>query len=457
MSSKQDISPLQSQWPADSKQYNLIQKIGFGAFSGVWKAICLANNQEVAIKVMDLEKISTSFEDILQEVQTMRLSNDENVLACYSSFVFDDELWLVMQLMNKGSCLRVMNVAKAMGFGRGMNEEWIAYILKETLQGLSYLHTNGQIHRDIKSGNILLADDGSVRLADFGVAGWTMARGTRNGTCRTFVGTPCWMAPEVMEQLEGYDYRADIWSIGITSLELAKGFAPYANYAPMRVLVLTIEEEPPSLRSYENDRQRTGAPFSKGFEEFYKKCLQKNPKSRPMAEELLKLKFFKGRSKESFLSQYLSKISPVGSDDVVIEGRERDFVPPVKPVDVSESEGCPKPRATRFSVQDEADDYVAGTTWVFETGSVSSSGPSQVLRERGPGGNDESLEGFIEDFEAKTATLKEAVGSARSPPVVVDNTFALNVTHKKNMSQSAPVSTGDFMDEFEDEVGSGNA
>ena len=142
------------EWPADAKQYQTIQRIGRGAFSGVWKAICKSNKQEVAIKIMDLEKISTSFEDIVQEVQTMRLSDDSNVLRCYCSFVNEDQLWLVTQLMSKGSCLRVMNIAKRLAGGAdgGMNEDWIGYILRETLQGLHYLHSNGQIHRDIKSG-----------------------------------------------------------------------------------------------------------------------------------------------------------------------------------------------------------------------------------------------------------------------------------------------------------------
>jgi serine/threonine-protein kinase OSR1/STK39 len=227
---------------------------------------------------MDLENINTSFEETLQEVQTMRLSDDENVLRCYSSFVQADKLWLVTQLMDKGSCCRVMSLAKAQGFGEGMNEEWLAYILKESLQGLRYLHEHGQIHRDIKGGNILLDSSGGVRLADFGVSGWTLSRGERKGSVKTFVGTPCWMAPEVMEQVEGYDSRADIWSIGITALELAKGYAPYARLPPMRVLLLTIEEEPPSLRNYPDNKQRTGAPFSRYFTDFVQKCLSKNPK-----------------------------------------------------------------------------------------------------------------------------------------------------------------------------------
>jgi serine/threonine-protein kinase OSR1/STK39 len=247
-----------SLWPTEAENYDLQKKIGNGAFSSVWKAHCPKMSSFVAIKIMDLENINTSFEEILQEVKTMRLSDDENLLRCYSSFVKSDKLWLITQYMDKGSCCRVMSVAKSMGFGDGMNEEWVAYILKEALQGLSYLHTNGQIHRDIKGGNILVDSQGNIRLADFGVSGWTMSRGERQGSVKTFVGTPCWMAPEVMEQAEGYDSTVDIWSLGITALELAKGHAPYSKYAAMRVLVLTIEEEPPTLRNYDDDKQRTG-------------------------------------------------------------------------------------------------------------------------------------------------------------------------------------------------------
>lgn len=177
-----------SSWPTQASDYSLHISIGTGAFSSVWKAQCHTNNTQVAIKIMDLERITTSFEDILQEVQTMRLCDDENVLCCYCSFVYTDQLWLVTQLMDKGSCYRVMSVAKTMGFGEGMNEEWLAYILKEALQGIKYLHDNGQIHRDIKSGNILLDSRGGVRIADFGVSGWTMIRGERQESVKTFVG-----------------------------------------------------------------------------------------------------------------------------------------------------------------------------------------------------------------------------------------------------------------------------
>ena len=179
-------------------------RIGNGAFSSVYRAKRKdsssgggSGHHYVAIKIMDLEHISSSFEDILQEVQTMKMCDDPNILRCHCSFVNTDQLWLVTELMDKGSCLRVMNAARSLGMGDGMNEEWLAYILREALQGLHYLHNNGQIHRDIKSGNILLDGAGSVRLADFGVSGWTVNSGQRLKTVKTFVGTPVYMAPEV--------------------------------------------------------------------------------------------------------------------------------------------------------------------------------------------------------------------------------------------------------------------
>jgi len=187
--------------------YEMAARIGNGAFSSVYRAkrkesaVSGAKDggvaQYVAIKIMDLEHISSSFEDILQEVQTMKMCDDPNILRCHCSFVHADQLWLVTELMDKGSCLRVMNVSRSLGMGDGMNEEWLAYILREALQGLHYLHNNGQIHRDIKSGNILLDGAGSVRLADFGVSGWTVNSGQRLKTVKTFVGTPVYMAPEV--------------------------------------------------------------------------------------------------------------------------------------------------------------------------------------------------------------------------------------------------------------------
>lgn len=463
-----EVKP-QISWPTEKPQYDLRIRIGNGAFSSVWKASCKSNSTEVAIKIMDLENISTSFEDILQEVQTMRLCDDPNVLRCYCSFVHLDELWLVTQLMDKGSCLRVMTCAAALNMGEGMNEEWLAYILKEALQGLKYLHDNGQIHRDIKSGNILLDSSGGVRIADFGVSGWTVARGQRQETVKTFVGTPCWMAPEVMEQVDGYDNKADIWSVGITALELAKGSAPYAKYPPMRVLVLTIEEDPPSLKSYDNDRQRTGAPFSRTFEDFVKKCLCKVASSRPSAGELLKHRFLRGRTPDALVHQLLDHISTVGSD---VELHSAESTTQKSDGDSGEggnvglSSTSEETSTVRFKLEEPDKPFVSGATWVFDTGA------SGVY----DGGNSSkevsTIDEFMDHFDEEAATIRTPkekndtsnrstaptdVGSGPNdpPPAPVTNASTSQAT--ESIEDTDVYQTKDFLDELEEELGSTDA
>ena len=268
---------------------------------------------------MDLENVVLSFEEILQEVQMMRFCNDPNILTLHTNFVHKESLWLITQLMNKGSCLRVMNMSKFLSLGEGFSEDCLSFILCETLKGLNYLHSRGLIHRDIKSGNILLDSTGAVKLSDLAFSGWTLDVGQRTQQkAKTVVGTPSFMAPEVMEQISGYDHRADIWSLGITALELAKGYPPYASLAPMRILQLTLDSEPPSLKTYpyENQCHANGQLFSKYFEDFYKKCLQKNPKHRPSAAELLKHRLVRNVAATPLI-QLLDKIPFI--DDVSVK------------------------------------------------------------------------------------------------------------------------------------------
>mmetsp|Transcript_17775 Transcript_17775/g.35096 ORF Transcript_17775/g.35096 Transcript_17775/m.35096 type:complete len:525 (-) Transcript_17775:1872-3446(-) len=298
-------------WPQTASSYELKAQIGQGAFAKVWQATCKERNTDVAIKVIELDNLTSSLDDIYQEVRVMLLSKYPSVLRAYACFVVKRSLWLVMPLMRKGSCLRIMKVLKRKGLGDGLKEEWIATILKSTLEGLEYFHKRGKVHRDIKASNLLMDSDGSVRISDFGVAGWLPNGLDRNSSeRRTFVGTPCWMAPEVMEQTDAYDEKADIWSFGITALELAKGYAPYARLAPMRVLLATIQNPPPSLRSYD-DWQQTKSKFSRHFREIITLCLQRNPANRPSASTLLTKTFFKRAPPSSFLVKDLLEAVPI--------------------------------------------------------------------------------------------------------------------------------------------------
>lgn len=229
----------------------------------------------------------------------MALSKHPNVLRVYGSFVNGSKLYIVTPYLAAGSCLDIMKSS----FPDGFDEISIATILKQALEGLVYLHKNGHIHRDVKAGNLLMDQEGTVLLADFGVSS-SLAE---NGDVRkTFVGTPCWMAPEVMEQA-GYDYKADIWSFGITSLELATGHAPFAKFPPMKVLMMTLSNAPPTL-----DREHTKHKYSKYLKEMIDLCLQKEPSKRPSAEKLLLHPFFKQAKKRDFLvKSVLSHVLPL--------------------------------------------------------------------------------------------------------------------------------------------------
>ncbi|GKV04007.1 hypothetical protein SLEP1_g16225 [Rubroshorea leprosula] len=273
----------QRTYSANHSDYKLLEEAGHGASAIVYRAIYLPFNEVVAVKCLDLDRCNSNLDDIRREAQTMSLIDHPNVIRAYCSFVVDRNLWVVMPFMAEGSCLHLMKIA----FPDGFEESAIASILKETLKALEYLHRQGHIHRDVKAGNILLDSNGTVKLADFGVSACMFDTGDRQRARNTFVGTPCWMAPEVLQPGSGYNSKADIWSFGITALELAHGHAPFSKYPPMKVLLMTIQNAPPGL-DYDRDKK-----FSKSFKEMVAMCLVKDQTKRPTAEKLLKHSFFK--------------------------------------------------------------------------------------------------------------------------------------------------------------------
>lgn len=265
-----------AKWPKTPEGYSLQCPIGQGAFAVVHKATCFKEDGpvDVAIKVIDLEGCSDStFEDIRREMTAMRRCRHINVLQFHVAFQNNSAIWLVMPIAQAGSAADVMRCQPQKRF---QDERVIAYILREVARALDYLHSEKHMHRDLKAGNILLNQEGAVRLADFGVSAPLSYRHN------TFVGTPCWMAPEVLASQQ-YDEKADVWSYGITAMELLRGEAPYQRLHPLKVMKSIMENKPPCLSSVE---------CSDGLSLLVGACLRRDPNSRTTMKTFEKSKFF---------------------------------------------------------------------------------------------------------------------------------------------------------------------
>ncbi|BGP17810.1 hypothetical protein JCM10213_001689 [Rhodosporidiobolus nylandii] len=312
---RQIIGAVEDEWPLYScrpADYEIADAVGFGATSTVHLAtFCPVNVQprpkpiRCAVKVIEVDRMSSmaDIDRLRRETQLMALSKHPNVLRVRGEWIQGSKLYIAVRYMTHGSLLDICRYA----FPDGFSEDVCATVLKQALQGVLYLHHNGWIHRDLKAANLLVDEDGTVLLADFGVSSSLFPEGgarpeTKEGVTapalaprKSFVGTPCWMAPEVVERRE-YDSKADIWSFGITALELASGRAPNSLYPPAKALSKTILDEPPQL-----DREGGRYKYSKAMADMIQSCLQKDPQKRPTAEKLLQHPFFKTAKKKGFL------------------------------------------------------------------------------------------------------------------------------------------------------------
>ena len=251
--------------------FEILDLLGEGNYGSVYKALHKPTGELVAVKIVPT---SGELNSLKKEIMILKECQSPYIIQYYGSYFKDDALWLIIEYCSAGSVIDLIKITK-----KQLSECEISCIMSQTIRGLEYLHNNKKIHRDVKAGNILLDQKGCAKLADFGVS----AQLNHSFAYKdTVIGTPFWMSPEVLNSSK-YNFKADIWSLGITSIELAEGEPPYANLHPYRAM-FAIKKKPPQGLT---ERNR----WSPEFNDFVSKCLQIDPDERPSSTELLRHAF----------------------------------------------------------------------------------------------------------------------------------------------------------------------
>jgi len=261
------------------------KKLGEGAGGTVYVCVDTRTKERCAVKVSPMSDL----ENIKNEIAMHALSTHENIVGYKETIAWQEELWILLEYMAGGALTDVL--------GRGVpwKESCIAYVCRESLKGLAFMHRHHRLHRDIKSDNILVDHQGNVKLADFGFAvGLTEEENKR----KSVVGTPYWMAPELIRGLE-YDAKVDVWSMGITAIEMADGEPPLIDEQPLRALLLITIQPPPTLEVKDK--------WSNQFNHFLKRCLMTRPEQRASCEQLLMHPFIKTACESSEFAEHVTR------------------------------------------------------------------------------------------------------------------------------------------------------
>jgi len=309
---------ISENFPSDRTQYQIFGRIGKGAFASVFKAYCSVRDVDVAIKVIELENDDPSddiFSKVLNESKVMLQLRNENIVSSLACFTHLTEVWIVMPML-VASCADILKTSFPDGF---TDEKWITRIIADVVAGLEYIHKQNLVHRDLKSGNILLDATGVSRIADFGVSG-TLVQDLAAAKRKTVTGTPCWMAPEVADSShsKGHDNKADIWSLGITCLELVNGKPPYHAFTAVKAMMKILNEDAPSVDKF------VAKPTTKAFKSFVDNCLQKDPKKRKNAKDLKKASFLQNPITHAVLA---SKLQLEGDENPYVKQINADELP----------------------------------------------------------------------------------------------------------------------------------